>query len=229
MSTESRPTMEKTKRPRGVRHRIGPGSTGVIMTAEEFDAIPRSQVNDLYHYELIRGVLVVSPIAGRAELSPNNLLAHWLLQYQETHPQGSVLYDTWDECELVLGEDRRRCDRAIWIGWDHPPGETDLPEIVVEFVSKRKRDFIRDYETKRDEYLAAGIREYWIIDRFRRTMTVFKPGAEGPVSSIIQENETYQTDLLPGFVLAIAPLFARADRYEKKPRARRRPPAQGAE
>ncbi len=101
---------------------------------------------------------------------------------------------------------------------------------MIEFVSSRKRDFIRDYETKRDEYLAAGIQEYWVIDWYRRIMTVYKAGAEGPVSTVVQENETYQTDLLPGFVLPIAPLFARADRLPKKTRRTpKKPPAPGAE
>jgi Uma2 family endonuclease len=199
------------------------------MTPEEFDAISYDQCDDRYRYELIRGVFVVSPMAGRSEMSPNDFLGYHLWNYHVSHPQGSILDDTCVEFELPLGENRRRCDRAIWLAQDKPPEETDFPTIVVEFVSSRKRDFIRDYETKRDEYLAAGIREYWIIDRFRRTMTVFKPGAEGPVSVVVQENETYQTELLPGFALPLASLFARSDRLCKATRTRRKPPAQGAE
>lgn len=232
MSVESRPSTEKPARPRSVPRRFGPGSSGIIMTPEEFDAIARSRVDDRYRYELIRGVLVVSPLAGRAELSPNDLLGYLLHDYQQNHPRGSVLYDTWQECELVLGETRRRCDRAIWIGWDHAPEETALPEIAVEFVSPRKRDAVRDYATKRQEYLAAGIREYWIIDRFQRNMTIHKPGAEGFTTTVVPEAQTYQTDLLPGFVLPLARILERADRYPKKPRKRRtprKPPAAGAE
>ncbi len=231
MSTQESSTERKarSRRWRSVPRRIGPGSAGIIMTPEEFDAFPRSRTNDLYRYELIRGVLVVSPMAGRAELSPNDLLGYLLQHYQYTHPQGSLLYDTWPECELVLGENRRRCDRAIWIGWEKPPEETELPQIVVEFVSPRKRDAVRDYETKREEYLSAGIREYWIIDRFKRIMTVHKPGPDAPATVIVAQNQNYQTDLLPGFVLPLARLLERADRYPKKRRTPRKPPAPGAE
>ena len=88
-----------------------------------------------------------------------------------------------------------------------------MPTIAVEFVSAGKRNWIRDYETKRDEYLAAGVKEYWIIDRFDRTMTVYSPGRDGPNIRLVQEAETYQTDLLPGFELPLAKLLAEADKW----------------
>ena len=32
----------------------------------------------------------------------------------------------------------------------------DIPAIIIEFVSEKRSDALRDYEAKRDEYLAAG-------------------------------------------------------------------------
>ena len=61
----------------------------------------------------------------------------------------------------------------IWAGLGRAPNpRKDVPTIVVEFVSEGKRNRVRDYREKRAEYLAAGVREYWIIDRFRRTQTI---------------------------------------------------------
>ena len=85
-----------------------------------------------------------------------------------------------------------------------------MPTIAVEFVSKRRRDQRRDYEEKRREYLAIGVAEYWIIDRFRRTMTIYRPGE---AEKVVPENGTYRTDLLPGFELVPARLFAVADEW----------------
>src|SRR5208337_602516 len=51
------------------------------------------------------------------------------------------------------------------------------------FVSEGKRNRPRDYHEKRTEYLAAGVREYWINDRFARTLTACrsdKPGRGDP-------------------------------------------------
>jgi len=43
---------------------------------------------------------------------------------------------------------------------------------VVEFPSRRPADQRRDYDEKQAEY-RDGVREYWIVDRFRRHMTVY--------------------------------------------------------
>src|SRR5207253_8657772 len=94
----------------------------------------------------------------------------------------------------------------------------DQPAIAIEFVSASTRDFQRDYIDKRDEYLRAGVREYWIIDRFRRRMTVVRGGADPVTESVITEQEMYTTSLLPGFELPLAPLLAVADVLEEAER-----------
>ena len=47
-----------------------------------------------------------------------------------------------------------------------------MPEIAIEVVSAGGEE--RDYHTKRDEYLRAGVRLYWIIDPQERTATVLQ-------------------------------------------------------
>ncbi len=69
----------------------------------------------------------------------------------------------------------------------------DIPAIVAEFVSKWKRDRVRDYEKKKREYQVLGVQEYWGIDRFDRTMTVFKNIPGEPAEVIVKAEETYRT------------------------------------
>jgi hypothetical protein len=76
-----------------------------------------------------------------------------------------------------------------------------------------------DYEEKRDEYLAAGVKEDWIIDRFRRVVTVYRKGHAGPTYDLVTESQSYETGLFPGFVLPLSRLFAKADNWTS---ARRR-------
>ena len=52
---------------------------------------------------------------------------------------------------------------------------------------------------KRDEYLAAGVKEYWVIDRFRRIMTVYRKGLAGPTSDVVTEAETLPDRTAPRF------------------------------
>ncbi len=199
------------------------------MTPEEFDSLPESAFDDRYRYELIHGVLVVVPPPGAAERSPNDELAFLLRLYRGTHPQGAALDETLPEQTIAAGALRRRCDRAIWTGLGRVPDlEKDIPSIVIEFVSATGRDRRRDYEEKLREYAALGISEYWIIDRFRRIMTVYRNGSGGVTTLVVAESDSYQTDLLPGFVLPLARLLSRADAWPRKKRAKR-PPAPGAE
>lgn len=197
------------------------------MTSEEFDATPEADWDDRYRYELIRGVLVVTPIAGIGERDPNDYLGYLLTSYQEHHPQGRALDLTVPEQTVAATVERRRADRVIWAGSGRlPDPEVAVPTIVIEFVSKSRRDFVRDYQEKRAEYLAAGVREYWIIDRFRRIMTVHRRSPEGDAEQVVREGETYQTELLPGFLLPLARILSRADQWNK---ARRTPPAGGTD
>jgi Uma2 family endonuclease len=78
---------------------------------------------------------------------------------------------------------------------------------VVEFVSNTSRDRRRDFVDKRREYTSAGVKEYWVIDRFERELTDFR-GDSTPL--VVGEAEVYRTDLLPGFELPLAKLLAKA-------------------
>jgi Uma2 family endonuclease len=197
---------------------LSPSLAGTLMTPQEFDAVTR--YDDRYRYELVHGVLVVVPIAGAGETGPNEHLGSWLLVYQAGHPQGSSLDDTLPQQYVATRTGRRLADRVIWVGLGRMPEAQEVPAVAVEFVSKRRRDRVRDSEGKRQEYLEVGVREYWIIDRFRRVMTVVRPlagqllGAE----EVVAESDTYATPLLPGFELPLARLLVIADRWDRRRR-----------
>lgn len=194
------------------------------MTAEEFDALRPSQFARGNRYELIRGVLVVSPTPGIAERSSNDYLGSLLDLYCEDHPLGQVMDETVYGQTVATATNRRLADRVIWTCLGRVPDpKADIPSIVVEFVSKRRRDVLRDYEVKRDEYLDAGVLAYWVIDRYRRTMTVYRRDAGGIRTEIISEGDTYRTDLLPGFELPLGKLLAEADQWNRPKSRPKRP------
>lgn len=187
-------------------------SAGILLTPEEFDAIEEYDEN--YRYELIHGVLVVNSIPLPEESGPNELLGYYLLSYKLLHPQGHILTATLPQQYVQVPGGRRIADRLIWIGLGRSPNlARDVATIAVEFVSQGKRNRTRDYDEKRLEYVLAGIQEYWIIDRFRRTMTVVKPSTVEGDDLVIPENGIYRTPLLPGFELSLAKLFEAAERW----------------
>jgi len=189
---------------------LGPHSSGAPLTPEEFDA---AEFEEGWRYELIHGVLIVSPPPLRKERDPNEELGRWLRNYQEHHPQGGAMDATFNEETVVTVAERRRADRVIYAGLGRDPREGEVPTIVVEFVSSGKRNLIRDYEEKRDEYLAIGVREYWVVDRFARCMTVHRPHGSGSTQQVVREGNVYATPLLPGFELHLDRLLERADRW----------------
>jgi Uma2 family endonuclease len=191
---------------------LRPELAGIHLIPEEFDAIEEADPN--YRYELINGRLIVTPPPLAGERGPNEELGRRLLNYRDSHPDGAALDDTLPEHIVITRTNRRRADRVLWTGLGRQPNaQTDLPSIVVEWVSESKRDWQRDYLEKRQEYREIGIAEYWIFDRFRRTLTVSRgsPAASEPL--VVHEGEVYRTPLLPGFELPLADLLAVADRW----------------
>jgi Uma2 family endonuclease len=189
--------------------RLDASCNGLEMSPEEFDAI--EDWDEDFQYELIRGVVIVSPIPLEGEVDPNEQLGHWLRTYQEQHPQGKALDRTLPERYVHLPDgSRRKADRVIWAGLGRrPKPKQDPPTIIVEFVSVSKRDHLRDYVHKRRQYLSLGVKEYWIINRFRGDMTVFRP--QGDIN--VKRAQTYRTDLLPGFELPLGKLLSLADEW----------------
>jgi Uma2 family endonuclease len=191
---------------------LGPESAGVLLSPEEFDAV--TEYDDGFRYELIRGVLVVTPVPAEAEAAPNDELGAMLRQYQREHRQGAALDETMPERYVQTASGRRRADRVIWTGLGRRPDPScDVPSIVAEFVSASRRDRRRDYEEKRHEYQTAGVVEYWIIDRFIRILTVYRNVSGEQTEVVLTEPETYRTPLLPGFELPLARLLIVADRW----------------
>ncbi len=193
--------------------RLGPEAAGSLLSPAEFDA---AEFKEGWRYELIHGVLVVTPPPGRRERDPNEELGHWLRQYQEQHPEGANLDLTISEETLHTATERRRADRAIWAGLGRLPEEGEPPTLVVELVSPGRQDRHRDSVGKRDTYLDAGVREYWIVDPKERAMTVH-PRQEGDWHTRrIGTEATYTTRFLPGFVLPVGRLLSLAARWSAR-------------
>jgi hypothetical protein len=152
------------------------------------------------------------PIPLPEVAGPNELLGHLLLTYQESHPQGSSLDDTLPQQYVRTHAKLRLADRLIWTGLGRLANpRRDPATIAVEFVAARGPSSKLYYVDKRHEYMAAGIREYWIIDRFERTLTVIYKRRGKVREQVIAEDGSYESPLLPGFEVPLARLLASAD------------------
>ncbi len=191
---------------------LGIESNGTQLSSVEFDA---AEFDPDWRYELVNGVVIVNPPPLLVERDPNEELGRLLRNYQEFHPQGTALDVTVSEQTVHVGSNRRRVDRAIWAGFGRLPSENETPTIAVEFVSKGKRSRQRDYELKRVEYQSAGVKEYWIIDRFEHVLLSHRFVTRETHLQTFEREQVFTSICLPGFELRLGSLFSLADRWDK--------------
>jgi Uma2 family endonuclease len=93
--------------------------------------------------------------------------------------------------------------------WKGQPAGADL---VVEVVSEGEQNWQRDYVEKREEYAAAGIAEYWIVDPQERLITVLTlSGKQYREHGVFRADDTAGSVLLDGFACEVNDVFAKCD------------------
>lgn len=81
-------------------------------------------------------------------------------------------------------------------------------DLVLEVVSPESID--RDYRVKRDEYEAAGIPEYWIVDPMRQEARFYQLGDEGRYRLVPTDSDgVYTSREVAGFRLRVSWLWQR--------------------
>ena len=105
---------------------------------------------------------------------------------------------------------------VVWVSrdrFDHILGEDGklhaAPDLAVEVLSRGTANEERDRITKRRHYGDWEVREYWIVDRFARSVEVFRlaEGVLRPAATLV-EDDTLSSPLLPGFSCRVAALFS---------------------
>ena len=190
---------------------LRPESNGTLLSPWEFD---RAEAEPGYRYELINGVVVVSPSPLPQERDPNGELEYYLRKFKNESPDGGTLDATLSEHTVNIGPHRRRVDRVIWAGLGHQPHLLETPTICVEFVSAGQANRERDYQTKRDEYQSIGVREYWVIDRFERRMTIYRFNKGRTEEKCLTERQIITTPALPGFRVPLRQLLKCSDNWD---------------
>ncbi len=189
-----------------VRIKLCPSDQGRRLSLDEFAG---AELEDGALYELARGVVVVSDVPGLLHLFVLKAIQRRLWSYSEANEGAIVVIAGGGECSITLPTlvSQRHPDLALYLT-PPPPGERPwrrwTPEIVVEVVSKSSGT--RDRIEKREEYLAAGVRESWIVDPGREDATLLR--REGDRWSEEATDERIVTSLLPGLEIDLPSVFA---------------------
>jgi Uma2 family endonuclease len=190
-----------------IKTRIGPADHGRRMSLAAFD---EAEIEEGHHYELDRGVIAVSEVPGIPHFRQVWALIRILSAYDASHPGVIECIGGGSDCKLLIPpfDSERHPDVSVYLD---PPPETDVwslwvPALVVEVVSPSSRE--RDYETKPDEYLQFGVREYWIVDREAQQLTVLTRTGEAWMETVLKPPAIHRTALLPGLEVSVAEVFA---------------------
>ena len=124
-------------------------------------------------YEWVDGELVVTPAAGTPHQLVAGRLGHELLRLGDEAGHGMTL----PQILFRTSSSSARIPDFVFIGREKlplPREGKDLtvpPDLVVEILSPSTA--ARDLREKRDEYRAAGVPSYWIVDAEVRSVTVW--------------------------------------------------------
>jgi len=185
---------------------IGPMDSGRLMTLEEFQ---RSRGEDGYVYEIIDGVLIVSPNPAPSHDFWVDLIHGELKGYAKRQPRQANRIS--QECEVIIpsrpGATRPQPDIAVYRNFPDPfetRWDDVCPILVVEVISDRRgyKDCVRNRHLY---WTAGGIIEYWIVDPRENprkptvTQLVKKPGAKEWNETVIPFGKTIKSAALPKF------------------------------
>jgi len=86
---------------------------------------------------------------------------------------------------------------------------TEAPELVVEVLSKSNKDRQRDFELKLKLYSTQGVEEYWILDRDKLYVKVYRrENAVLKLSLTLFKDDILTSPLLPGFSCVVEVFFS---------------------
>ncbi len=175
----------------------GPQYAGLRMTAAEYFRLP----DDGYAYELVNGVLLMSPSPRPRHQRVLVEVSSQLASFLRDNPVGVVLVESDIEFERGFVYRPDVCFFRTGRVKGDPDHLRGAPDLAVEIVSPQSRRY--DSETKRADYERFGVLEYWLIDPKRESMTFLRL-SEGRYVEVPPEGDSFRSTAVPGFTLALA-------------------------
>lgn len=182
----------------GLTDRCKARYSGLQMTADEYVRLPE---DSLFRYELVNGVVLTSPNPTFRHQVIVVELCSQVRNHLGRYSTGTVVFGV----DVRLGDDRvyrpdvvclqaqkaARCGNAVM----------EVPDLVAEVISPEFRCY--DSQTRRGDYEAADVSEYWLIDPDRNEFhfLVLEGGAYREVSAA---GEHYASTVLTGFELDLS-------------------------
>ena len=175
----------------------------VKLTYEDYRKTPEDE-----RYELIDGELIMAAAPNMAHQTTQVNLGAPMHTWVRSEDLGYVFFSS---CDVVLSEHTTLQPDLIFVSEENAGIITDAniqgaPDLVVEIISPSSTG--RDWVTKRDLYARYGVKEYWLIDPFNRTLWVMRL-RDGylELSDTLYEGDTLTSSTIEGFSVSLSDVF----------------------
>ncbi|AOY79053.1 Uma2 family endonuclease [Moorena producens JHB] len=162
-------------------------------------------------YEIIDGELFVTRTPHRRHQQICGRIFSYLNNWSESTGNGETIITPG----IIFSDADNVIPDVVWVSQerlaqieDEAGHLTAAPELVVEVISFGKENEKRDREVKVKLYSVQGVKEYWIVDRFRKQVEVYRRD-KGKLTLVatLFENDELTSPLLPNFVVLINRFF----------------------
>jgi Uma2 family endonuclease len=174
----------------------------VKLSDDQFYQLCRDNPDVKFERNELGEIIVMSPTGGETGKSNAKLTTRFVLWNEETK-LGEV-FDSSTCFKLPNGSDRS--PDVSWIKLERwnalkleqrekfPP---IAPDFVLELMSPS--DSLRETQAKMQEYINAGVKLGWLIDRKTRRVEIYRQGQ--PKEVLESPTSLSGEDILPGFIL----------------------------
>ena len=166
--------------------------------------------NDLNHYELLNGRILMNPPAGWPHGSVGTNLQVLIGSHVRRHRLGQV-FDSSQGFELPSGDtlepDHSFVSAARWKTITPEKGKflQVVPNLVVETLSSNAST---DRGEKKGIYEHNGVEEYWLVDSSRHQMQVFAlKNKRFDLGVVHLEGTSFRSKTVKGLIVSVARIF----------------------
>ena len=169
-----------------------------------------------FRYEWNNGVLEEVPVSDYLNIAMYVWFVKLLLSFLEVYPVGKlIMMEMGFRLALPKKITIRKPDLAIILDENPDPVAPEdrtfhgIYDLCIELISDATlKDIRRDTITKKIEYAAIGVREYFILDARGYEMAFYRRTPQGKYAPIRRrEEEIIQSEVLPGFQFRIPDLY----------------------
>ncbi len=181
-------------------------NSGEKITAGDFSS---ATTQPPFRYERVRGRLVVLAPRGPEHRHVSRPFRRKLNAYWDAH------LDVVEDVDIegwvnITDETERIPDICVYLTASNTQSAVPsrVPDLIFEFVSADRSDQERDYIDKRADYHAIGVKEYVIVDRFKKSALILTWQEADYAERVLPATENYTSPLLPGLEVPLSEAFS---------------------